>query len=148
MNVKRQAVWHDSLALWQDTLKKNPNSPTAAAGLGEAFRIHGNLHEADNYFRLAMRLCRGKNADTQMMRAVVLDGLGNKEKAADLLELALDLDPRLADPDSRVATLAMSQEEASAIKGLLSRHPSGRGGRIQIDFFTHQLPKLPVNIED
>lgn len=146
MNVDRQRAWHDSLALWQDTLKKNPNSDTAAAGLGDALRLAGRLQESEKYFCRALRLTGGKRAETLMMRAVVLEGLGLRKEAEDFLEMALDRDPRLADPDSRIAALAMTQDEAAAIQDLVSRHPHGSGGRIRIDIFTDQLPNLPVNI--
>ena len=148
MNVERQAVWHSSIALWVDTFKKNPNSDTAAGGLGEALRLEGRLEESAKYFRIAIYLTGGRNADTLIMSAVVLEGLGRWSESGDLLELALDRDPRLADPDSRVVALALTQDEATAIKNLISRHPPGHGGRIRLDFFTDQLPKLPVNTQD
>ena len=148
MNIDRQRVWCNSLALWQDTLKKNPNSDTAAAGLGEALRLAGRLQESEKYFRRALRLNGGNKADTLMMSAVVLDGLGHRKESEDFLEIALDRDPRLADPNSRVAALAMTQDEATAIIDLISRYPHGSGGRIRIDIFTDQLPNLPVNTEE
>ena len=147
INIDRQGAWGSSIALWQDTIQKNPLSHTAAGGLGEALRLDGRLQESEKYFRQAIRLTGGRIAENLMMDAVVLEALGRRQEADNLLELALDRDPRLADPDSRVAALAITHEEATAIKELLSRHPPGRGGRIRIDFFTDQLPKLPVNTE-
>lgn len=142
-NVERQKVWVDSFALWQDTFKKSPNSATAANGLGEALWLMGNLEESEKMLRKANSLYQGKRADTIALLAVVLQRLGREEESARFLELALKVDPRFSDPDTRVAALALTRPEAEAIKKLLVRRPPGPSHDIRLDLSTDQLPPLP-----
>ncbi len=120
MNIRRQEVWADPVALWRDTYGKNPNSPTAAGGLGEALWLQGNLEESAKLLREANRLEGGQGADTLALLAVVNQSLGFREESARYLQLALQADPRLSEPDKRVDTLALTRDEAEAIKKLLA----------------------------
>jgi len=146
INVERQKVWADSFALWQDTFQRNPNSSTAAYGLGETLWEMGSLEESEKILRKANRLFGGSDGDTLAILAVVLQRLGREEESARFLELALKANPHLSDPDKRVAALALTRPEAEAIKKLLAGHPPGTAGHpqdIRLDLSTGQLPPLP-----
>jgi tetratricopeptide (TPR) repeat protein len=54
--IERQRVWASSLALWEDSCRKNPTSFTNAAGLGEALREAGRLAEARAAFQVALSI--------------------------------------------------------------------------------------------
>ena len=118
--IQRQAVWNSSLALWQDTLGRNPASATAAQGLGEALRDAGRLDEAEQAIRQAIRLTGGRG-DALATLGLILDEQGRDAEAARVLEAAVAADPRLADPDALVAALAMERPMAADLKRLQAR---------------------------
>jgi hypothetical protein len=125
IHLDRQKVWSNSLSLWQDTFQKGPNSVTAASGLAEAFWETGSLEASEMAFRETCRLSGWRKADFIADLAAVLHQRGKEEESARALALALRVDPRLADPDSRVRALALTAREAGAIKQLLLLHPPG-----------------------
>ncbi|MEI8312392.1 MAG: hypothetical protein WCH98_16690, partial [Verrucomicrobiota bacterium] len=74
--------------------------------------------------------------------------LGKEEESARARDLALRLDPRLSDPDSRVRALALTASEAGAIKQMLMLHPPGRARGegapdLHLDLSPDRLPALP-----
>ena len=117
--IERQAVWANSLALWSDAFRKNPTSYTSAAGLGEAFREAGRLSEAEQFTREAIRLSNGERGDAWATLALILDAEGRKTDAAAALAKALELEPGLSDPDTKVKSLAMERPMAEDLKRLL-----------------------------
>ena len=146
IHIDRQKVWSGSLALWQDTFQKSPNSVTAASGLGEAFWELGSLEASEIALRETCRLSGWEKADSIADLAAVLHQRGKEEEAARALDLALRLDPRLSDPDSRVRALALTAREADAIKQVLLLHPPGGAGAapdLHPDLSTDQLPASP-----
>jgi len=124
--IERQRVWASSLALWEDSYRKNPTSFTNAAGLGEALREAGRLTEAEQRTREAIRLSDGQRGDIWATLALILDEQGRSAEAAEAVTKAITIDPRLVDPDARVEALAMEQPMADAFKRLLA--PVGRDG--------------------
>ncbi|MFM8805281.1 MAG: hypothetical protein ACKOK8_15475 [Planctomycetia bacterium] len=120
-SIERQRVWADSLALWDDSQRKNPASVTAAAGLGEALREAGRLAEAEAATGRAIRLADGRRGDDWATLALILDAQGHPAEAAAAVAKALEAEPRLADPDARVAALAMERGTADELKSLLER---------------------------
>ena len=121
----RQRVWAGSLPLWQDTFAKNPAAYTAASGLAGALWEAGQLVEAERAARIAIERCAGREGDAWATLAVVLDDQGRAAEAAEALDKALDVDPRLARPADRVAVMAMERPFAAALERLLAaRHRS------------------------
>jgi len=118
--VRRQQVWSSELALWEDTQRRNPVSVTAALGLGEALREAGRLPEAAHATREALRLAGGRRGDAWATLALILDAQGRRPDAAEALATAIRIDPRLADPDARVASLALDRPTADELKRLLA----------------------------
>jgi len=123
--IARQKVWASSLALWEDSYRKNPASFTNASGLGEALRESGRLPEAEQFTREAIRLSNGTRGDTWATLALILDEQGRSAETADAVARAIEIDPRLADPDARIAALAMERPTAEAWRRLLAT--TGRG---------------------
>jgi len=119
--VARQRVWSGSVALWQDTVGKNPTSSLAATGLAEALLEAGRLTEAEASIRRAILLAGEARGDQFATLALVLDGQGRAGEAAEALRHALAADPRLADPSARVTALAMERPTAEALDDLVRR---------------------------
>ena len=118
--IERQRVWASSLALWDDSYRKNPTSFTNAAGLGEALREAGRLTEAEQATREAIRLSNGQRGDILATLALILDEQGRPAETAEAVAKAIEIDPKLADPDARVEALAMERPMAEAWKRLLA----------------------------
>jgi len=124
--VWRQRVWSSPLALWEDTAQKNPTSPTAQGGLAESLWEAGRLPEAEQAARKAISLTAGTAADHWLCLALILADSGQAAAAQEMLEKALAIDPRLANPDQRVAGLAMDHRTAAALEALLAARATGR----------------------
>jgi len=124
--VWRQRVWSSPLALWEDTAQKNPASPTAQGGLAESLWEAGRLPEAEQAARNAISLTAGAAADHWLCLALILADAGQASAAQEMLEKALALDPRLANPAQRVAALAMDQKTATALQTLLAARATGK----------------------
>lgn len=119
--MARQKVWADQLALWTDTFRKNPAAYTAAAGFAEALREAGRLTEAEQAARRAIALSEGRRGDPWATLALILDDQGRATEAFAALDTAIELDAKLADPDARVAALAMERSYADALERLQAR---------------------------
>ena len=122
--IRREAVWHDPVALWQDTLRKAPTSFTAAWGLGEALFDAGRPTEAERLAREAVKLSGGEDGGAWATLAVIVADQGRMAEAQSHLSRALAADPLLADPDQRVAALVMERPWAERLKRLLAAKPA------------------------
>ena len=118
--IRRESVWHDPVALWQDTLRKAPNSFVAAWGLGEALFDAGRPAEAERFARKAVKLSGGEDGGAWATLAVIVAERGRTAEGQEHLSRALAADPLLADPDERVAALVMERSWAERLKRLLA----------------------------
>jgi tetratricopeptide (TPR) repeat protein len=119
--IERQKVWAKPLALWEDTFRKNPVAYTAASGLAESLREAGRLTEAERAAREAIRLSEEKRGDALATLALILDGQGREAEALEAAGKAVEVDPKLADPEGRVRVLAMERHVAEEWGRLLGR---------------------------
>ena len=119
--VGRQGVWGNQLALWEDTFRRNPVSWTAASGYSAALREAGRNDEAVVLAARAVELSNGGRGESWLALALALDAAGRTAEADTAATKAVEVDGRLADPDARVAVLAMEREEAEAAKRVLAR---------------------------
>jgi tetratricopeptide (TPR) repeat protein len=119
--IERQKVWATPLALWEDTFRKNPVAYTAASGLAESLREVGRLPEAERAAREAIRLSEEKRGDAWATLALILDGQGREAEALEAAGKAVEVDPKLADPEGRVRVLAMERQVAEEWGRLLER---------------------------
>ncbi|MFM7412268.1 MAG: hypothetical protein ACKO6E_03545 [Planctomycetota bacterium] len=119
--LERQQVWRSQLALWTDTYARNPGSFNGASGLAGALRETGRHAEAIEMARRAIALSEGGRGDAWMGLALAFEAAGRPTEADTAADKAVDLDPRLADPDARVAALAMERGEADLAKTILAR---------------------------
>jgi tetratricopeptide (TPR) repeat protein len=119
--IERQKVWAKPLTLWEDTFRKNPVAYTAASGLAESLREAGRLPEAERAAREAIRLSEEKRGDAWATLALILDGQGREAEALEAAGKAVEVDPKLADPEGRVRVLAMERHVAEEWGRLLER---------------------------
>jgi protein O-mannosyl-transferase len=119
--VGRQSVWASPLALWENTFSRNPESFTAASGASSARRMAGRTDEAIVAARRSVEISRGARGDAWLTLALAYDAAGRVGDADAAARKAVELDPRLADPDARVAAIAMERDEAEAAKTVLAR---------------------------
>ena len=134
MNVARQRVWANPLALWTDTFARVNISSTAASGLGGALYRNGQKLEAEEALRKAVNLTGGRHASALAMLAVVVAENGREEEAMRILAKALEVDPRFENPEGRVKALVLTRFEADAINRLLARRAEIRDSeRIRLD---------------
>jgi hypothetical protein len=122
--LARQRIWRSQLDLWADTHARNPGSINGASGLAGALREAGRADEAIEIARRGVSLTSGKHGDAWLTLALAYDAAGRTAEADEAAAKAVELDRRLADPDARVAALAMEREEADAAKVILARRPA------------------------
>lgn len=123
--LERQKVWADSISLWKDAYRKNPGSLTAASGLGEALRETGLPADAEPFTREAIRLANGGRGEDWATLALILDSLGRMDESSASLSKAIEIEPRLSDPDARVKVLAMERATADELRALLDARKVG-----------------------
>jgi tetratricopeptide (TPR) repeat protein len=119
MNWQRQQVWKTNLALWEDTLTRNPRSYNAAAGLGTARMHAGMLQEAEAAYAHALQLTDGKSGDLWGAIAVLMARQGRTHDAMEALRLAVEYNPRIANPADMAETMHMTPDAAADIQKLL-----------------------------
>ncbi len=120
-SFERQKVWNNSIALWDDTSQKTPDSFNATMGRADALLDAGRLAEAEPAARRGIEMSQGKVGDSWATLAVILEEQGRFAAAAESLARALAVEPALADPDQRVAAAAMEKPFAQRLRRLLDR---------------------------
>ncbi len=118
---QRQAVFADSLSLWQDTLKKSPFSDTAANNLGYALMDRGDYEPALQAFQQALNISEGKKADAWAGAAITLEKSGRSTDAENALRQAIAQDPMYATPQKLVEALTARPEHAAVLEQIRAR---------------------------
>ena len=121
LNLKRQAVFSSSLALWLDTTTKSPTSNTAANNLGYAYLAANEPEAALKAFERVLKMTNGKYADAQAGAAMALERMGRKEEAEQALQQAIALEARYSDPPKLVKALTTSRENAALLQEINDR---------------------------
>jgi hypothetical protein len=122
VTFRREAVWHDSLALWQDTAAGNPFSDTAANNLGWALLAAHREEEAAASFQRAIRLTRAAEADPWAGLALAGEAASRPAAADAAYRRAVALDPRYAHPRELMRALVSDSEIAGKLEVLSHRN--------------------------
>ena len=117
----REAVWHDSLTLWQATVAENPYSPTAQNNLGWALVDIGSPAEAAVPFQKALQLTSRLDADSWAGLALAMDATGLPSQADVDYSHAVHLDARYAHPQQLVAALVTEPADAARLEVVARR---------------------------
>lgn len=121
LNMQRQAVFSNSLALWRDTLVKSPHSDTAANNLGFALIDEKRYEEALVAFGNAERMTGGKKADVFFGMAIAYENLDCHVEAEAALQKAIALDPGYGNPSGLVRSLIASPAQAAILQRIKER---------------------------
>jgi len=122
VTFQREKVWHDSLALWSDTARVNPQSADSQTGLGSALLDAGKPAESVAAFERAIQLRKGHAADDYAGMALSLDAMGEKSKADEAFKKAVKIDGRYAHPDSLVEAMIWERKDAAKLKVIAYRN--------------------------
>ncbi|RKZ35245.1 MAG: hypothetical protein DRQ49_19740, partial [Gammaproteobacteria bacterium] len=93
---QRNALWADDVALWQDTVKKSPNSSRAYNNLGLALQNRNELEKAIAAYKKAVAI-NPYNIKAYNNIGLSLRDLGQPEKAVSFFKKALAIAPAYAD---------------------------------------------------
>ncbi len=118
VTLQREAAWHDELALWTDTLKKNPLSTTAANNLAFALYDRAEYAAAVRAWNRAVNLTQGREADPWAGLAIGCWQLGQPAAAARAYRRAVALDSAYAQPQKLVARLTWDSVQAAALRAV------------------------------
>jgi tetratricopeptide (TPR) repeat protein len=132
LTFQREAVWHNSLTLWQATAAENPYSNTAQNNLGWALLKADRNPEAAAAFRSALRLVLQKDADSWAGLALATDAAGFHAEADTDYRRAIGLDARYAHPGELVRALVTEPADAAKLE-VLAR-------RVHAPFSLHRTP--------
>ena len=122
MTFQREKVWHDSLALWSDSARINPQSADSQSGLGGALLDAGKPKESVAAFERAIKLRGGHAADDYAGMALSLDAMGEKAKANEAFKKAVKMDGRYAHPELLVAALIWERKDAAKLQVIADRN--------------------------
>ncbi|HEY8903090.1 MAG TPA: tetratricopeptide repeat protein [Chthoniobacterales bacterium] len=120
VNVHRQAVFANPLALWTDTVRQSPFSATAQDGLGYALIDAGRYSDALQAFTRAINL-RSSFADAWAGGAIALEKMGRYTDADTALDKAVAIDPRYAHPQELLDAVATDRQTAASLEDILTR---------------------------
>jgi tetratricopeptide (TPR) repeat protein len=79
---QRQSVFHDSWALWSETLRRNPTSMIANIQMGRLASRRGDLAAAEGYFREGIR-CRTDDLETHEFETNLAHALSKQGRLAE-----------------------------------------------------------------
>jgi len=116
ITLQREAVWHDEVSLWTDTLKKNPFSATAANNLAFALYDRAEYTAAVQAWNRAINLGKGRAADQWAGLAIGLWKLGQMAEAMQAYQQAVALDRAYAHPQKLVEQLIWDSVKAEALE--------------------------------
>jgi hypothetical protein len=122
LTLFREPVWHDSLALWQDTAAVNPYSTAAADNLGWAYLDANRAEEAAVAFRRDIALTKGLSADPWAGLALASEAAFQPAAADDCYRRAVALDTRYAHPEELLRALVLESNSAGKLEVLARRN--------------------------
>ncbi len=122
LTFQREKDWRDSIAIWTDTVQKNPRSSDAATNLGGALFDAGRLTESVASYERAIQLSGGKAGGAFAEMAVALDALGKTVEADAAYKRAIALNDRFAHPDLLVKGLTWEKRNADKLQTIADRN--------------------------
>ncbi|MGD0784483.1 MAG: tetratricopeptide repeat protein [Sedimentisphaerales bacterium] len=118
--VQREFVWHNSLSLWNDTVKKNPFSFIGNNNLGFALFDVGEYKKAIPAFTKASQIAPNE-ADAIAGLAITYDALGLTDSADQAYRKAVSLDKHYIGYDSLMPALIWTPQDAKKLQIIADR---------------------------
>jgi protein O-mannosyl-transferase len=113
VTLDRERAWSSEVALWQDTMDRNPQSFPAWVNLPEALLDAGQVEKAEAQTRAALKTPYAHNPWVWFIYAIELNRLGDRLGAEKAARQAVALKPDIGDGDKMVRTL-QSQRKLTA----------------------------------
>jgi tetratricopeptide (TPR) repeat protein len=110
----------ESVESFLSALEHNPNDAAALAGLAEAYYWLAEYDQAQTYSQRALQLAAGDPAVISLAGRVAI-GAGNMERAAQLFDRALEIEPNNVDARLGRAELALARGQTSQALDSLDR---------------------------
>jgi tetratricopeptide (TPR) repeat protein len=118
--IERELVWNNGLALWQDTVNKNPYSYTGNNNLGFVLYEKGDFEQAVIFFKKAAELDK-KSADPIAGLAITYDAMGMAAMADELTRKAIAMDSIYADYEKMIRTFVWTPQNAQKLRIIIER---------------------------
>ena len=118
--VQREFMWHNSLSLWDDTVKKNPFSFIGNNNLGFALFDVGEYKKAIPAFTKASQIAPNE-ADAIAGLAITYDALGLTDSADEAYRKAVSLDKHYIGYDSLMPALIWTPQQAKKLQIIADR---------------------------
>lgn len=122
----REKAWHDSVALWTDTVSKNPESVDARNDVAAALCDAGRYEESITVYKKAIQMSGGMVADHFAGMALALDALGRTGEADAAFHRAVALDQRYAHPDELLKALTWEKPNAAKLQVIVDRNETNK----------------------
>lgn len=106
MTFNRNALYADPIALWQDTVDKQPNNARARNNLGVELLGVGRVIEAVAHLEAANEAMRERESSFMSNLALALLELGRLEEAQARAQRSYELDPKCSDAYTALAAVA------------------------------------------
>jgi hypothetical protein len=119
----REKVWHDSVALWTDGVKKNPVSAYSPSNLAGSLYDAGRFKESALVYERVVAASHGTDADQLAGMALALDALNRTQEADAAFKKAVKLDKRYAHPDLLLKALIWEKSDVEKLKVIAERNP-------------------------
>lgn len=123
---RREKVWHDSPAFWNDTVAKNPGAPGAWYGLGITLFHTGRYAESLAAYDRSIRLSGGGWPLPIAGMALSLDALGRRAEAFQASQNAAALDPMYASPDLLYRAFILEKPDSEKLEIIKQRGPAAK----------------------
>jgi tetratricopeptide (TPR) repeat protein len=92
LTFSRNAIWKDSVILWEDTLRRNPSDYRAHNNLGYAFQTQGLMHKALEHYRTAVKL-KPRYPKAHNNLGIAYQARGFIDRAIEHYKIAVNLKP-------------------------------------------------------
>jgi protein O-mannosyl-transferase len=103
--LQREKIWSNEVILWQDTLKRNPQSYSARVNLPEVLYLAGRLQEAREESERTLQTPYAAVPWVWVDYAVELHRLGDQAGAQRAARRAIELKPDVTDANKMIRTL-------------------------------------------
>ncbi|MCE0497444.1 MAG: hypothetical protein LV481_05795 [Methylacidiphilales bacterium] len=124
VTLQRERAWSSAVALWQDTLDRNPRSFPARVNLPDALLEAGRLNEAKAQSESTLQTPYADYPFVWFDYAIILNRLGDQKASRQAAKRALELKPDIADAEKMIRTLQCEPDQEEEFIRLLPATPT------------------------